>query len=132
MEITDNNEYDVLHIDILSASGFKITYMKNMSVNQLYESTIDLRVPIFSQIWVGRLTLQSYVCFPAIQFILQGKTQQTLSTLRYKTFAIGAYFEKVQNQYVLKLALNLKRREWFSGLWKQAKSFELPFIHSIA
>lgn len=66
------------------------------------------------------------------QFILQGKTQQTLSTLRYKTFAIGAYFEKVQQRYVLKLALNLKRREWFSGLWMQAKSFELPFKYSIA
>lgn len=66
------------------------------------------------------------------QFILQGKTQQTLSTLRYRTFAIGAYFEKVHDRYILKLALNLKRREWFSGLWNQAKSFELPFKHPIA
>lgn len=66
------------------------------------------------------------------QFILQGKTQQTLSTLRYKTFAIGAYFEKVEQKYILKLALSLKRREWFSGLWSQTKSFELPFKHSIA
>jgi hypothetical protein len=66
------------------------------------------------------------------QFILQGKTQQTLSTIRYKTLAIGAYFEKVHDQYVLKLALNLKRREWFSGLWQQAKAFSLPFKFSIA
>ena len=66
------------------------------------------------------------------QFVLQGKTQQTLSTLRYKTFAIGAYFEKVEERYILKLALNLKRREWFSGLWHKTKSFELPFKHSIA
>ena len=28
-------------------------------------------------------------------FVLQEKTQKTLSTLRYRTFAIGAYFEKV-------------------------------------
>ncbi len=66
------------------------------------------------------------------QFILQGKTQQTLSTLRFKTLAIGAYFEKVENSYILKLALNLKRREWFSGLWLQAKDFTLPFSFSIA
>ncbi len=66
------------------------------------------------------------------QFILQGKTQQTLSTLRYKTFAIGAYFEKIEERYILKLALNLKRREWFSGLWYKTKSFQLPFKHSIA
>jgi Transposase DDE domain group 1 len=66
------------------------------------------------------------------QFILRGKTQQTLSTLRYKTFAIGAYFEKVKDQYVLKLALNLKRREWFAGLWDKTKSLNLPFEHPIA
>lgn len=66
------------------------------------------------------------------QFIIQGKTQHTLSTIRYKTLAIGAYFEKVNEQYVLKLALNLKRREWFSGLWGHAKTFSLPFKFSIA
>ena len=30
-------------------------------------------------------------------FVLQEKTQKTLSTLRYRTFAIGAYFEKAEN-----------------------------------
>ncbi|CEN45158.1 conserved hypothetical protein [Capnocytophaga canis] len=30
-------------------------------------------------------------------FVLQEKTQKSLSTLRYRTFAIGAYFEKVDN-----------------------------------
>ena len=30
-------------------------------------------------------------------FVLQEKTQKTLATLRYRTFAIGAYFEK-QNE----------------------------------
>jgi hypothetical protein len=29
-----------------------------------------------------------------ITFVLQEKTKKTLSTLRYKTFAIGAYFKK--------------------------------------
>lgn len=61
------------------------------------------------------------------QFILRGKTQQTLSTLRHKTFAIGAYFEKSSGKYVLKLALNKKRRKWFSGLWQQSKDFQTPF-----
>lgn len=28
-------------------------------------------------------------------FVLQEKTQKTLSTLRYRVFAVGAYFEKV-------------------------------------
>jgi len=41
-------------------------------------------------------------------FVLQEKTQKTLSTLRYRTFAIGAYFEKQDGKLVLKIALNKK------------------------
>jgi len=65
-------------------------------------------------------------------FVLQEKTQKTLSTLRYRTFAIGAYFEKVNDKLVLKIALNKKRRAWFSGLWNHSKVFEFPFVFSIA
>jgi Transposase DDE domain. len=50
-------------------------------------------------------------------FVLQEKTQKTLSTLRYRTFAIGAYFEKVNDTLKLKIALTKKRRKWFVGLW---------------
>jgi len=58
-------------------------------------------------------------------FVLQEKTQKTLTTLRYRTFAIGAYFEKQNNKLVLKIALNKKRRAWFSGLWNYQMKF--PF-----
>jgi len=60
-------------------------------------------------------------------FVLQEKTQKTLSTLRYRTFAIGAYFEKVDGKLVLKIALNKKRRAWFSGLWNYSKEVDFPF-----
>lgn len=50
-------------------------------------------------------------------FVLQEKTQKRLSTLRYRTFAIGAYFEKVNDTFQLKIALVKKRRKWFAGLW---------------
>ena len=65
-------------------------------------------------------------------FVLQEKTQKTLSTLRYRTFAIGAYFEKINDKLVLKIALNKKRRAWFSGLWNYSKEFEYPFVFSNA
>jgi hypothetical protein len=60
-------------------------------------------------------------------FVLQEKTQKTLSTLRFRTFAIGAYFEKVNGKLVLKIALNKKRRAWFSGLWNYSKNYSFPF-----
>ncbi len=65
-------------------------------------------------------------------FILQEKTQKTLSTLRYRTFAMGAYFVKINGKNVLKIALSKKRRAWFSGLWNYTKIFEYPFVYSNA
>jgi len=65
-------------------------------------------------------------------FVLQEKTQKTLSTLRYRTFAVGAYFEKINDRLVLKIALSKKRRQWFSGLWNYSKEFDYPFEFSIA
>ncbi|RRD54567.1 transposase, partial [Tannerella forsythia] len=50
-------------------------------------------------------------------FVLQEKTQKTLSTLRYRTFTIGAYFERTGDTLKLKIALTKKRRKWFIGLW---------------
>ena len=47
-------------------------------------------------------------------------TQYTLSTLRFKTFAMIANYENVDNTIVLKLALNLKRKECFEGLRSRA------------
>jgi hypothetical protein len=40
---------------------------------------------------------------------------------------IGAYFEKVKGKLVLKIALNKKRRAWFSGLWNYSGVFDFPF-----
>jgi hypothetical protein len=65
-------------------------------------------------------------------FVLQEKTQKTLSTLRYRTFAVGAYFEKINDKLVLKIALSKKRRHWFSGLWHYSKVFDYPFEFSNA
>lgn len=50
-------------------------------------------------------------------FVLQEKTQKTLSTLRYRVFAIGAYFEKQNDVLKLKISLIKKRRKWFTSLW---------------
>lgn len=50
-------------------------------------------------------------------FVLKEKTQKTLSTLRYRTFAQGAYFEKVKDTIKLKIALTKKCRKWFQSIW---------------
>lgn len=61
------------------------------------------------------------------QAILKGKTQQFLSTIRYKTFAIGGYVVKNGNSRILKLSLAMQRRQWFKGLWSSTDYMELPY-----
>jgi hypothetical protein len=58
--------------------------------------------------------------------------QHRLTTLRFNTFAIGAYFIKQGNDVILKLSLALKRREWFTGIWNMSRTFSTPFIFSNA
>jgi Transposase DDE domain group 1 len=62
------------------------------------------------------------------QAVLKGKTQQFLKTIRYKTFAIGAYMIKEGNSRTLKLSLAMQRREWFKGLWSTTNYMKLPYI----
>lgn len=61
------------------------------------------------------------------QVVLQQTTQSTLKTLRYQVLAIGSYLVKKGNATILKLSLAMKRREWFTGLWKMSQEFTLPY-----
>lgn len=61
------------------------------------------------------------------QVILGGQSQPFLKTIRYRAFAIGAYFIKDGNSRILKLSLAMKRRTWFMGLWNKSSAFEWPF-----
>jgi len=56
---------------------------------------------------------------------------QFSTNLRYKTFAISAYFEKINDKLILKIALSKKRRACFSDLWRYSKKYNLPFQFSI-
>jgi hypothetical protein len=65
-------------------------------------------------------------------FVLKSEVQHTLSTLRYKNFAIGAYFQKHKGKYLLKIALAKQRRKWFTGLWNTSNQVQLPLSISTA
>ena len=47
-------------------------------------------------------------------------------------FKRAQFFEKINDKLVLKIALNKKRRAWFSGLWNYSKEFEYPFVFANA
>ncbi len=104
--------------------------LQKIGFRELIEKNVDLPQPGSNRGYETATIIKSFIT--SITFLLQEKTQKTLSTLRYRTFAVGAYFTKVSDKLVLKIALNKKRRAWFSGLWNYSKAFEYPFIFSNA
>ncbi|TAF98728.1 MAG: hypothetical protein EAZ37_17570 [Burkholderiales bacterium] len=52
--------------------------------------------------------------------------QQTLATLRHQLFAQPGFITHEGRQPILKLATAMQKREWMTGLWNQAKEFDLP------
>jgi hypothetical protein len=62
------------------------------------------------------------------QAVMHTKVHEQMKTLRYNVFAIGGYIVRQGNQRILKLALAMKRREWFTGLWMNTNSFKQPIV----
>jgi hypothetical protein len=65
------------------------------------------------------------------QAVLNTPTDHRLKTLRYKLFGIGSYMTQHGNRRILKLALAMKRRGWFMGLWEKTADFNWPVVLSI-
>jgi len=64
------------------------------------------------------------------QAVIGTKVQNYMKTLRYKVFAIGGYIIKKGNSRILKLSLQMKRQEWYTGLWSSSKLMSWPFVIS--
>lgn len=62
------------------------------------------------------------------QAVMGTKVQHQMKTLRYKVFAIGGYLIKNGNSRILKLSMQMKRRDWFKGLWSSTELMSWPFL----
>jgi hypothetical protein len=60
------------------------------------------------------------------KLLLKNQPNHTLKTLRYKLFGTAGYIVKSGRQRLLTMAMNMRRRSWFSGLWEQSKFFDRP------
>ena len=62
------------------------------------------------------------------QAVLQSRVQPQLKTVRFRVFAIGSYIVTNGNEKLLKLSLEMKRRQWFDGLWANSRLMSWPFV----
>jgi hypothetical protein len=60
------------------------------------------------------------------KLLLKKQPHHTLKTLRYKLFGTAGYIVRSSRQRLLTLAMDMRRRAWFSGLWEQSKTFDHP------
>lgn len=60
------------------------------------------------------------------QIVLQVNPQPQLKTLRYKLFATAAYITKNGNQRILNLAMAMKNRKWWDGLFERYSDILFP------
>ncbi len=61
------------------------------------------------------------------QAIVQNKEQNQLKTLRYKLFAKSSYITKNGNQRILNLAIAIKNRKWWEGLFGKYDDIVFPY-----
>ena len=96
--------------------------LNSFSLNEFYATEAALTV-----------TMMAYNLMAIFRlFILKSEVQHTLSTLRFKTFAIGAYFQEIKGKTILRIALAKQRREWFEGLWNTSNQVSTPLKFSNA
>ena len=60
------------------------------------------------------------------KLLLKKQPYHTLKTLRYKLFGTAGYMVRSGRKRLLTLAMDMRKRAWFSGLWEQSKSFDQP------
>jgi len=140
-ELYDNYRYScyITNLDLSAGDVWRLYRQRAVSENRIKELKYDFGFQSFNlrNFWGTEAALNfAMIAYNLMslfrQFILNSQTQQRLSTLRYRTFSIGAYLVKEGRYIVLKLSLALKRREWFTGLWNQSKQFSLPVTISNA
>ena len=59
--------------------------------------------------------------------VLKTTVHPQLKTLRYKIFAVPSYITKNGNQRTLNMAVAMKRRKWFDGLFSTLEELKMPY-----
>jgi hypothetical protein len=66
------------------------------------------------------------------QIVLKSKSQATLSTLRFKCFALGSWISKHAGKTLLNISAIGEKRKWLDGLFDIAKKNDQSFFFSNA
>ena len=61
------------------------------------------------------------------QIAMKSDVAHTLSTIRFKCFAIGSYIKNEVREKILMLSVKLPKRSWMDGLFSEVANLTQPF-----
>lgn len=140
-ELGGNYRYSafVTNLDLPALEIWRMYRGRADAENRIKELKYDFAMDAFclKKFWATEAAFRSIMMAYNLMslfrhMVLQAKTQVTLSTLKFKCFAIGSWIVKHAGKKVLKLSVSGQKRLWLDGLFSNVGDVSPPFQFSNA
>ena len=129
----------VTNMDLPAEQIWEMYKQRGDAENRIKELKYDFALETFcmNNFWgteaAFRSVLMAYNLMALFrQVVLKSKTQATLSTLRFKCFALGAWTSKHAHITTLKISAKGEKRKWLDALFDATPKKSAPYIFSNA
>jgi hypothetical protein len=129
----------VTNVDLPASAVWNLYRNRADAENRIKELKYDFALDSFclSKFWATEAAFRSimvaYNLMSLFRFtVLQSSSHATLSTLRFKCFAIGSWVSSHAGKKVLKLSVSGQKRIWLDGLFSKVENSSPPFLFSNA
>lgn len=129
----------VTNLDLPAEQIWEMYKQRGDAENRIKELKYDFALETFcmNNFWgteaAFRSVLMAYNLMALFrQVVLKSKTQATLSTLRFKCFALGAWITKHAHITTLKISATGEKRRWLDALFDTVPKKSAPYIFSNA
>ncbi len=129
----------VTNLDLPAEHIWEIYKQRGDAENRIKELKYDFALETFclNNFWgteaAFRSILMAYNMMALFrQVVLKAKSQATLSTLRFKCFALGAWITKHARITTLKISATGEKRKWLDALFDTVPKKAPPYIFSNA
>lgn len=129
----------VTNLDLPAEQIWEIYKQRGDAENRIKELKYDFALETFctSNFWgteaAFRSILMAYNLMALFrQVVLKSRSQETLSTLRFKCFALGAWITKHARITTLKISATGEKRRWLDALFDTVPKITAPYSFSNA
>lgn len=129
----------VTNLDLPAMEVWSMYRNRADAENRIKELKYDFSIDAFclKKFWATEAAFRSIMIAYNLMslfrhIVLQTASHNTLSTLKFKCFAIGSWLAKHAGKKVLKLSVSGQKRLWLEGLFAKVGHLAPPFVYSNA